>query len=629
MSTIKANQHQVGSNVTADKNIVLTTDVSTGDLVINKGVFDGTLTEISRILNAGGGQEFTQAGTGAVARSVASKLRESVSPEDFGAVGDGVTDDTAAITQAIAYCLANGLTLHGEGSYLIGSTVSFRYIAVDFNNASINVAHSGIGITIGGNASSPNNPEQRFFSVTRSVGADSTTTPTVRCIGAKGQHIHVDRTTYFQVYADTEPAVNATDYSSAYSSFWLKYVENVELTSNAATTGSSTQWINENQFYLNRTTNVLINGTYAHNHNNFYNGTLEGAASINIDRGTNNYFYGMRFETGPTTITFGANSARNVIENTWDSSESTDFITPIISGTITDNGVSNVVYDSTAALYKSSVVTRASIADVIVNNKAGVASSRLPQLQRVIAGNNTPVCFSDLLTAVQDDYYTFDFGGANSGDTVRYRPVIAFYDKNLVGITASTTFITTGNMTTVSGNTLTTSIGAVLAIARLTAAAIAAGVAYVSVGVNSSNGQLANALAREVQVTRYSKTTINNPLEARYQSPLQMVTAVPTQGFVPLGWSCVNTNGLSLYICTFALDTTLSAASLSGATTITVTSGTGTSNGDIIGINLDNRDTHWTTIASGGGTTSITLTAGLAGDAASGSRVVFNRWATK
>lgn len=121
MSVIKANQHQVGSNVTTSKNIVFTTDVSTGDLVINKGVYDGTLTEISRIMNAGGGAQYVPAGTGAVATTVQAKLRESVSVKDFGAVGDGVTNDRIAIKTAVAALQAagGGALIFPAGNYLI------------------------------------------------------------------------------------------------------------------------------------------------------------------------------------------------------------------------------------------------------------------------------------------------------------------------------------------------------------------------------------------------------------------------------------------------------------------------------------------------------------------------------
>jgi hypothetical protein len=44
---------------------------------------------------------FQQAGTGAVSRTVQSKLREFVSVKDFGAIGNGVADDTAAIQAAL------------------------------------------------------------------------------------------------------------------------------------------------------------------------------------------------------------------------------------------------------------------------------------------------------------------------------------------------------------------------------------------------------------------------------------------------------------------------------------------------------------------------------------------------
>lgn len=97
------------------------------------------MTKTRDLADLGGG--FIQAGTGSVQRTVESKLQETVSVKDFGAVGDGVTDDTAAIQAALSsshvniyvpagrYRITSNLTrsgqtyLHGDG--LVASAFVF------------------------------------------------------------------------------------------------------------------------------------------------------------------------------------------------------------------------------------------------------------------------------------------------------------------------------------------------------------------------------------------------------------------------------------------------------------------------------------------------------------------------
>lgn len=75
--------------------------------------------------------------SGAVARTVNDKLQEFISVKDFGAVGDGVTDDTAAIQAAINAAIYNGSVSQSTGAkktvripagnYVISDTIQLGY----------------------------------------------------------------------------------------------------------------------------------------------------------------------------------------------------------------------------------------------------------------------------------------------------------------------------------------------------------------------------------------------------------------------------------------------------------------------------------------------------------------------
>lgn len=88
------------------------------------------INEVVSDLAAGTGASlvgYTPAGTGAVATNVQGKLRESVSVLDFGAVGDGTTDDRANIQTAFDHIAANGGTLYfPPGEYVISSYVTLK-----------------------------------------------------------------------------------------------------------------------------------------------------------------------------------------------------------------------------------------------------------------------------------------------------------------------------------------------------------------------------------------------------------------------------------------------------------------------------------------------------------------------
>ncbi|MGA2134997.1 MAG: glycosyl hydrolase family 28-related protein [Bryobacteraceae bacterium] len=69
-----------------------------------------------------GSSTFLQTGTGAVVRTVTSKLQDVVHVKDFGAMGDGVTDDSAAFSAALAS--GAGEVRADSGTYVINSVIT-------------------------------------------------------------------------------------------------------------------------------------------------------------------------------------------------------------------------------------------------------------------------------------------------------------------------------------------------------------------------------------------------------------------------------------------------------------------------------------------------------------------------
>jgi hypothetical protein len=274
-----------------------------------------------------------------VTKSIQQKLEEEVNLLDFIPTGTNTAavDCSSFISAAVSQVGPQKTLVIPKGTYLIQSPVNLRFISLSAEDASILVDHPGIGVFMGGNAGSSSNPRQSIFSVQRVV--QDLSTPTVRIVGAKGQWISIQRSEYVQVYADTDPVTGGSqDSSSAYSTFNLRFVSKLELANNESTTGSTIQWINENNFFLNRINTLEIKGTYSHNHNMFLRGAFENG-NINISNGSQNQILDARAEGG-LNVVFSANAANNLVTYGWQSSGNNY---NFVEATVTDGGNMNSV----------------------------------------------------------------------------------------------------------------------------------------------------------------------------------------------------------------------------------------------------------------------------------------------
>jgi hypothetical protein len=121
----------VGGTVWTIDNGAVTSSKIASNTIVNSNVSTSAAIASSKI-------SFTQSGTGAATRTIESRLKDVVSVKDFGAVGDGSTNDTTAIQAAIDYANTNGkLLVFPTATYAVTTLTTYSYTKIDGQNSTL------------------------------------------------------------------------------------------------------------------------------------------------------------------------------------------------------------------------------------------------------------------------------------------------------------------------------------------------------------------------------------------------------------------------------------------------------------------------------------------------------------
>ncbi|MBM2886673.1 hypothetical protein JFK97_19975 [Chromobacterium phragmitis] len=255
---------------------------------------------------------FIQSGIGAVARTVQDELRQTVSVKQFGAVGDGVTDDTAAIRAAIAsLATSGGIVLIPRGTYLVSSAIQ------TYSN-----------ITIKGEGDS----SQILVATDIEVFYSDRTTISTSIFRAEFRDFYIKKTftgatTKYDIHLQnpnvckfSNVRIQSGHIDSAYSA---TNVGGIFLDKPAGSTASAFMnriddcWIQNNSIYLLNITDSSIKGGYVWGHVRQFAIRLGGASAGNIDIIGVNGIITSQYNGGIWLDGSGINQVR-IIGNEWD-----------------------------------------------------------------------------------------------------------------------------------------------------------------------------------------------------------------------------------------------------------------------------------------------------------------------
>lgn len=211
--------------------------------------------------------------------------------ETYGAVGDGVTDDSAAIAACVADCIADncGLMIPADFNIYLPEYVAISEVRKIKCFGTI-TAPNGVGFEVD---SRDNGVDWYIYKIDGAC----------RMAGMKRGLITLLQATSLELWGDS----TVTDrVSIAYNTFVFGDVPTFSIAT------ENNGWVNENIFIGGRFVTFSMSGDYPHNHNQWFNPCLEGA-TVNIESGWDNQWHSTRCEN-IVSVTFGVKCVNNYFE---------------------------------------------------------------------------------------------------------------------------------------------------------------------------------------------------------------------------------------------------------------------------------------------------------------------------
>lgn len=559
--------------------------------------------------------------------TIESKL-PAVNVLDYGVVGDGTTDDTAAFNAAITEARDTKRTLYVPPVPLLvklTSTVDARYLDVQFEGG-IDIAHNdGPGIILGDTSAAESRRNISWSRIRNNLSSvvnpwDEGRNPSVRLVGLRQAQVIMGNADYVQLYAD---ASTAADASLAYCTF---YSTGAMINSLEFLGENGTAWINDNKFFGGRLRDIRFGGSYDHNGNKFYGPTIEHANIYFEDGARLNQFLQVRAEGADCEVTFGEGTYGNIIESAYMTSEVN---TGANISVIDLGGMMNFVVSSTRARLDTTELFRLDKHSRIFNEAKPYPASwtPIPGLKKLKVRNagvllDTGILPIEQTTPPQDSGCTlasrlssFRVGGPDALWRVR----LWVYDEDMQPLDPSEKWYISavGSWAAHGDGNYQTNTPRSFTYIEITDPAVKFIRFNIWTNVTTPAFDWLSVTALTYQ--QYSDAMVNLWRRALTR-PLFQASA-PTEGAAYPG------ERVGEHMCTARADTTLSAGADASDTSVTVASATGIESGDVIGIELTDETTHWTTVSGAPAGTTVTLTDGLSGAASSGGLVVTNHWA--